>query len=344
MKTEEYILEQYKRYPKSILQDYLKFLYQSSFGCEHFVQDTNQVSQYLFQEASNNQDSFHDIEYLDGNYVRIHLNYGLNMSTLAKLFILSASPEKDGKENLEIKLQVLLSMISNQKLPLDYAESQNTILSWKEKGYPSLHHSQVFHDTYHPAYRLIKKEYVPFLPVFKEVDCHHPKILSIDGRCASGKTTLANLLQTVYQCPVFHMDDFFLQPNQRTKERLLIPGENIDHERFLKEVLIPLKEKKPVVYRPYDCSTCTIQKGYNIQPSSFNIVEGSYCMHKTLEPYYDDSIFLTINENKQIERIKKRNPNMVDSFIHKWIPLEEAYFNTCKIQEKCNLTIDTTKA
>ena len=40
-----------------------------------------------------------------------------------------------------------------------------------------------------------------------------PRILvAIDGRCGSGKTTLAAALQEMLQCPVVHMDDFFLRP------------------------------------------------------------------------------------------------------------------------------------
>ena len=41
-------------------------------------------------------------------------------------------------------------------------------------------------------------------------------IVAIDGKCTSGKTTLASKLAEIYDCNVFHMDDFFLRPEQRT--------------------------------------------------------------------------------------------------------------------------------
>ena len=47
-----------------------------------------------------------------------------------------------------------------------------------------------------------------------------PLTLAIDGCCAAGKTTLALRLQQRYGCPVFHADDYFLQPHQRTPQRL----------------------------------------------------------------------------------------------------------------------------
>ena len=60
-----------------------------------------------------------------------------------------------------------------------------------------------------------------------------PLIVALDGRCASGKTTLAALLQQQTGCSVVHMDHFFLRPEQRTRERLEQPGGNVDYERFL---------------------------------------------------------------------------------------------------------------
>lgn len=46
------------------------------------------------------------------------------------------------------------------------------------------------------------------------------------------------------------MDDFFLLPQDRTPERLAKPGENVDHERFDREVLSPLCHGQTAVYRP----------------------------------------------------------------------------------------------
>ena len=56
--------------------------------------------------------------------------------------------------------------------------------------------------------------------------------VAIDGPCASGKTTLAALLQRRFDGNVLHMDDFFLRPEQRTPERFAEPGGNVDRERF----------------------------------------------------------------------------------------------------------------
>ena len=80
-------------------------------------------------------------------------------------------------------------------------------------------------------------------------------IVAIDGNCTAGKTTLAGKLAEVYDCNVFHMDDFFLRPEQRTPERYAEVGGNVDYERFMEEVLQPLKAGNTFSYRPFDCST-----------------------------------------------------------------------------------------
>ena len=42
-------------------------------------------------------------------------------------------------------------------------------------------------------------------------------LVAIDGKCASGKTTLGYYLKEYFNCNLFHMDDFFLQNYQRTE-------------------------------------------------------------------------------------------------------------------------------
>ena len=165
-------------------------------------------------------------------------------------------------------------------------------------------------------------------------------LVAIDGGSASGKTTLGALLQSIYACPVFHMDDFFLRPEQRTPERFSEPGGNVDRERFLSEVLLPLREGKAVDYRRFDCKTFTIAPPRRIEPGRLNIIEGAYAMHPDLAPYYDLTVFLAVSAEKQRERILKRNaPAQAELFFDRWIPFEQRYFAALNVPERCDLTI-----
>ena len=162
MNTKEYIIDQFKKYPHLEFEDLMKFLYQSSFGCEHLVSDYSIVKKRIQQEFDTQMDSCNSIEYLDGDYVRLHLNYGLSVNTLSTLFILSSQQEKNGIEQLENKLQTLLDLIQDNTLPFSLELSKDILLKWKKEGYPAIHHSNTFNQLYHPSYRLIHKRYVPY--------------------------------------------------------------------------------------------------------------------------------------------------------------------------------------
>lgn len=162
-------------------------------------------------------------------------------------------------------------------------------------------------------------------------------ILAIDGRCAAGKTTLASHLQNNLNCNVFHMDDFFLRPEQRTPERFEIPGGNVDYERFLEEVLLPIYRGEDVSYKPYDCHTQMLKKTIAVRKNAICIVEGAYSCHPALWEYYDLHIFLSVNPEEQMRRIALRNKEMAEMFRNKWIPLEERYISAYQIEERCDM-------
>lgn len=175
---------------------------------------------------------------------------------------------------------------------------------------------------------------------------HDSLLVAVDGRCASGKTTLASRLQQYYgeDCQVFHMDDFFLRPEQRTPQRLAMPGENVDHERFLEEVLEPWVAGKPVSYRPYDCSTQSLAEPFCAVPGKVLVVEGSYSCHRLLRDYYDLHIFLDVDAKTQMERILARNgEEAAKVFAERWIPLEEAYFSAQEVKAHCELYFSVDK-
>ena len=168
-----------------------------------------------------------------------------------------------------------------------------------------------------------------------------PVLAALDGRCAAGKTTLANALGARYGWSLVHMDHFFLRPEQRTPERLETPGENVDHQRFLEEVLRPIREGRSVCYRPFDCHTLSMAPPVRVEPGRVTLVEGAYCCHRSLWPYYDLRAFLTVEPALQRERILARNgPEGLRVFQEKWIPLEEAYIAAQELERRCDFLLD----
>lgn len=350
--TTEFLLAQCRTYPALRPQDLLKALYQSVFGCGHFVTDEAAGLRLLREElnASLPGNSGPAPEPLGGIFCRLHLRHltesGLSPLTLQRLFALSAEVPAGDTAELERKLLCLLDLAREGRLPFSYEDTVHAVETWREAGFPACHHSKTFRRTYAPAYRVIRREFVHLLPLLAALDRalaeKNRVTAALEGGSAAGKTTLAALLARIYpDCSVFHMDDFFLRPEQRTETRLAEPGGNVDYERFFREVLAPLTRGETVQYRPYNCHTRTLEAPAAMAPRSLNIVEGAYSMHPALAGCYDLSAFLHISPELQSVRIRKRNePEVQERFFRTWIPLEQLYFNAMDPAGRCDLVLE----
>ena len=163
-----------------------------------------------------------------------------------------------------------------------------------------------------------------------------PFLIAIDGMCGSGKTTLTNHLAKELGASVYHMDDFFLQPHQRTEERLNEPGGNVDYERFKKEVLDHIADLSGVSFRPFNCHEWKLAEvAITVPYNDIVIVEGSYSHHPYFNDVYDVKIFLEISQSEQKKRIIARDGEAIwPMFENKCIPIENRYFEEFKIKER----------
>lgn len=342
----ELLKRQIEYYPELEIQDILKAIYQSVFGCGHFVYDEDRCRRLLSEELENNtQANVRVLEDL-GEYCRIHLSKtdDLNISSemLLRLFILSARKEDRMAEYTEI-LHTMPALCDDGILPFEADDMKKAVEAHIAEGCPSLHHSDVFRRKYHPAYRVVRKEYAELLHLIsliegllKEKDTF---VIAIDGNCASGKSSLAKLLGEVFKADVVHMDDYFLPFDRRTPERMSETGGNIDYERFLAEVLLPLSRGEEYISRPYRCHSGYYEETQIRKPSTLTIIEGSYSMHPELERYYDFKILMSCDKEEQILRLERRNPELLDRFISTWIPLENRYFEGTNIEKRCDIII-----
>lgn len=168
-------------------------------------------------------------------------------------------------------------------------------------------------------------------------------IIAIDGNCGSGKSTLATELAKALDANLFHMDDFYLPEELKTIERMAEPGGNVDYERFKKDVMIPLLAGSDFMYQKFSCLIQGLDETIVVMPKKINIVEGAYALHPQLIDAYDLKVFMSHDYETQCDRILKRNgPEKLKTFIEKWIPMENLYFEALGIREICDLVIDTS--
>ncbi len=340
-------------YPLAQSRDILKFLHQSSFGCGHIVPSREVATAAILGEVEAIGDRATDgrLLPLPGGFFRLPLallREGLSVATLGALLALSAEGPCDGVEGLGIRLAVARTMAHEGAFGFSPEALDGEIAAWEAEGRPPVRHSENFRREYHPAYRVIAEDYRPHLPLFTAIDRKLSEkgrlVLAIEGGSAAGKTTLASLLEAIYGCTVFHMDDFFLRPEQRTAERLCEPGGNVDRERFLAEVLTPLAAGKPVDYRRYDCGSGRLLPPVRIAPTPLTVIEGAYCMHPSLAEHYGLSVFLDIDPKRQRKRILHRNsPTEAHRFFSEWIPMEHRYFEVHRPRERCTTVLKIGK-
>ena len=173
--TKDSLIRHYLKYKQMEIPDIFKYLYQSTFGCEHMVSSLPAAIEYIKKEAEalGPRSVERKIEPLDGKYSRVDLsvlNDGLSAETIGQIFVASAEKEKLDKSELEAKIEVVRELIRENILSFTQEEFELSVNEWSKAGYPPVHHSEPFRKFYHPAYRVIYNEYVNLLPVFIEID------------------------------------------------------------------------------------------------------------------------------------------------------------------------------
>lgn len=348
----EILIQHCNKYPLMEVQDMIKLIYQNEFAGGHLV--NNELESFVRLQAE--VDSIKKIsldhetplfEDIGNGLVRLYLNqihkYQTEIKTINCFFVNTSNSVRGKVENFEKKVDVLKKCCEEGVLPFAASEVERYFKELAAKGYPPVSHSESYRRAYNPSYRVVLSEYSTYFQIFSSIDwllkANKEFInIAIDGNSGSGKSSLSKLLGQVYDCNIFHMDDFFLTPELRTEERLKETGGNVDYERFRHEVLENIKRGVAFTYRKYSCSKKAFDTLVQVFPKRLNIIEGCYSMHPYLIKDYDLKVFLKIDSEKQRDRILKRNgPLMLERFINEWIPLEDRYFNEFHITDKCDL-------
>jgi uridine kinase/predicted membrane protein len=339
----ELTVNQLKLYPKAKEIDILKAIYQNEFGAGHMISDRAVCLKLVNDELSELEEkSGEPIEKLGSSLSRLHIRAipqtGLSPETYAKIFMLTAVRARGSKENFLRKVNILKKICNDDIKNFSETSIDAAVEMWEAGGGGLFRHSDTFRNAYHPAYRVIENQFCDYLDIFAKIDSlsrEKPVVVAIDGRCGAGKTTLAATLALVYDCEVIPMDNFFPQGEGNDV--------NIDIKRFKAEVLEKLAAGKPFEYQPYDCVSGKLSTAVTVNPGKLLVIEGSYSTYPEFTDYIDLKIFMSVNPDEQLRRIKLRNPEQAENFKKKWIPLEEDYFKKYDIEKKADLVYHNNK-
>ena len=338
--------EHAKRYPLMRPCDGVKLVFQNEMGGGHLVNDPSTSLERLQAEWSA---TLHDpsaplTEDVGNGTVRVALSAVREdeLEILNDDFVRSARRTGD-QAAFRQKLETLRALARQGVLGFSPAELEDYLTGYLTADCSPVSHSPEYRAVYRPAYRVVDRRTSKLL-LLRELeallDQGKRMVVAIDGRCASGKSTLAAELHRRYSFAVVHMDHFFLRPEQRTPERYAQPGGNVDYERVLSEVLEPLRRGEWPEYQPFDCRAGAQAPAVRLKPSPVVVVEGSYSCCPALWSCYDLRVFLTVERGEQLRRLTRREGDYVQVFQERWIPLEEQYFTACRVEERCGRVLE----
>jgi len=339
------------KYPKMQTQDMVKLLYQSEFAGGHMIADEADSLLRLETECRSLPPVAADgaFEDIGGGLCRLHLGalsaLSLTPQTVNRLFVATANKVKGAPARFSGKLDEFLACCRSGELPFDMDITDAYVHDYRKKGCPPISHSDVYRAAYSPAYRVIKTSYGRYIDVFRHIDTllegNTAVTVAIEGNSGAGKSTLSALLAEVYDCNVFHTDDFFLPPASKTASRLSEPGGNVDYERLHDEIITGLKNGGPFSYRKYSCQSGSLSVPVRVAPKRLNIIEGVYSLHPALDMPYDLRLFIKAGVTVQKQRILERSgAALLRRFENEWIPLENRYFDVLNIMGKCDIVYE----
>lgn len=153
------------RYPLMEPADLYKLLHQAALGSEHAVRDTSSARDWMENElvtmGPGPAEPLVDSLRADGSMVRIHLRpftaAGGDPEALLMAFIGTAARPGDS-EDLRRAGEVAVQLARARALPWPDSTLTALFAGLAAKGYPAVHHSEVFVEHYRPAYRVVAGE------------------------------------------------------------------------------------------------------------------------------------------------------------------------------------------
>lgn len=358
----EFLKQQVNKHSSMQPQDVVKLCYQAAFGAEHLLSDMDKARSYLMQEYAAVEAADMDLyEQISPEVCRINLAAWKYRSwPIEWLFVMFASTagaqgdRSDREGQFSEYLAEAGKVLEECKAGFTAEEFINYVTAYEKDGIHAVHHSEVYREKEKPAYRIVNSRYLRLLPILKEAakyvepdcteTCHVVQkpvcVIVIDGRAASGKSTMAAQLKDILAGEMVHMDDFFLPKELRMPLRYRTAGGNVHYERFIEEVVPYLSKPQAFSYRRFDCSTMDYNGERQVPAARFRIVEGSYSMHPQFGDYGDITVFSDVEPEEQMDRILYRDGSMMAAmFKRKWIPMEEQYFTECEIPQKVMMRV-----
>jgi len=165
------LVDQIARYPQMEIQDLYKLLLQAVMGSEHAIRNFDAAHSWLKQELTNLREGPDeptiDVISPDGTIVRVNLRpfiqSGGDPSSLLDAFVRTANEYRGTTERLWSYWSFAERLAEEGELPFERTDMRTFFKLVQEDDFPAVHHSTRYENAYHPAYRVIKQDYLDIL-------------------------------------------------------------------------------------------------------------------------------------------------------------------------------------
>lgn len=160
------------RYPLMEVKDVYILLFQGTMGPKRLIYDDPRFEEHLDEEFKliSPDESIPLWENLrpDGEIVRLNLApykaRGGDIGTLSTICLWTHSSFKDSLDDLKESWDTLKRLCRDGRLRKFDLEKLAKLDEWAIRhNFPPLQHSEAYSEAYHPAYRLVRREFLPLI-------------------------------------------------------------------------------------------------------------------------------------------------------------------------------------
>ncbi len=161
---ESMVAHHLSHYPGLRIHDLYKLVFQAAMGSEHAVVDAVEAERRLRAEAESvttapGNTPMIDPVSPDGRLARVNLHpfktHGGDLGNLASAFIATSCCFKPSRSALATYWGWLKKLAEADGFPFTEGELESFGNEQKEQQYPAVHHSSIYRQLYHPAYRVV---------------------------------------------------------------------------------------------------------------------------------------------------------------------------------------------
>jgi hypothetical protein len=165
---QQILKNQFARTPMMQSQDVYKLIFQAALGSEHAVADEQSARIWLAHEISRMgvgpDDPLHDRLSPDGRILRVHLRpyikSGKDLETLLHAFIRTANEWHGTNETLKMYAVEAINFLQSRTGSSPCKDFETFFAGMESQGFPAAHHSGEYVRLYHPAYRVVCRQFL----------------------------------------------------------------------------------------------------------------------------------------------------------------------------------------